>query len=84
MNIPKIFSCKPNQPLKIVLWYTGVISGGHVVKVLKVPKLPQTKVFEKKSKNFWRPGVGPVEKSRFLAFSWVSCHFGSYLVNYQI
>ena len=56
----------------------------HTIKVLKVPKLSQTKVFDKKSGNFWRPGVGPVEKRRFLAFSRVSCHFGSYLLNYQI
>ena len=32
--------------------FLGVISGGHAVKVLKVPKLPQTKVFEKKVKIF--------------------------------
>ena len=38
--------------LRVVLWYTGVISGGHAVKVLKVPKLSQTKVFDKKSENF--------------------------------
>ena len=38
--------------IKIVLWYTGVISEGHAVKALKVPKLAQTKVFDKKSENF--------------------------------
>ena len=62
--------------------YTGVISWGHGVRALKDPKLSQTKVFDKKSENFLCPGVGPV-KPRFLAFSWVSCHFGSQLLNDQ-
>ena len=39
---------------------------------LKVPKLSQTKVFDKKSENFRRPVVGPVKKPQFLAFSRVS------------
>ena len=63
---------------------TWVMFGGQVGMVLKVPKWPQTKVPEEKSENFWRPGVGPVEKLQFLAFSRVSWHFGSQLPKYKI
>ena len=56
---------------EICLNSTGymVISEGHAVKVLKAPKPSQTKVFDKKIENFWRPGVGPVKTPQFLAVS---------------
>ena len=64
--------------------YTGVIAVGPCGQGLKVQKLFQTKVFDKKVKIFDVHGLGPVEKPQFLAFSRVSCHFDCQLLNYQI
>ena len=43
--------------------FLGVISGGHAVKVLKVPKLSQTKVFDKKKWKFLTSWGGPGRKT---------------------
>ena len=42
--------------------------GGHAVNGLKVPKLSQIKVFDKKSEKKIRPGVGPTNLDDFWRF----------------